>query len=166
MLIRPETSADAAAITGVIERAFADAPHGRHTEQYIVLALRAAGALAVSLVAEQDHDVVGHVACSPVTISNGARHWYGLGPLSVEPAHQSQGIGAALVRAGLAQLRNVSAAGCVVLGDPAYYGRFGFRAVPGLVYPGPPPEYFMALVFAGPVPQGEVTYHAAFASEA
>lgn len=129
-------------------------------------ALRAAGALAVSLVAEQDQEVVGHVACSPVTISDGARHWYGLGPLAVDPAHQSRGIGAALVRAGLAQLRIVSAAGCVVLGDPAYYGRFGFKAVPGLVYPGPPPEYFMALVFAGPVPQGEVSYHAAFASEA
>lgn len=166
MLIRPETSADAAAVTSVIARAFASEPHGSHTEQCIVQALRAAGALAVSLVAEQDQEVVGHVACSPVTISDGARHWYGLGPLAVDPAHQSRGIGAALVRAGLAQLRIVSAAGCVVLGDPAYYGRFGFKAVPGLVYPGPPPEYFMAQVFAGPVPQGEVSYHAAFASEA
>lgn len=166
MLIRLETSADSAAITGVIERAFANAEHTSHTEQFIVKALRAAGALTVSLVAEQDHKVVGHVAYSPVTISSGAQDWYGLGPLAVEPALQSQGIGAALVRAGMARLRTVSAAGCVVLGDPAYYERLGFEVVPGLVYPGPPPEYFMAQVISGLVPQGEVAYHVAFASEA
>jgi predicted N-acetyltransferase YhbS len=166
MLLRPEAPADVTAITHVIERAFTNAQYSSHTEQHIVQALRAAKALTVSLVAEQDHQVIGHVAFSPVTISSGSQHWYGLGPLAVEPAFQSQGIGAALVRAGLAQLHAVSAAGCVVLGEPEYYGRFGYRAIPGLVYPGPPPEYFMAKVFTGPVPQGVVTYHAAFASEA
>jgi len=166
MLIRSETSADALAIVGVIERAFANDAHGPHTEQHIVRALRASGALSVSLVADMGSKVVGHVAYSPVTISNGALHWYGLGPLAVEPAFQSQGVGTALVRAGLAQLRAMSAAGCVVLGDPAYYKRFGFKAIPGLVYPGPPPEYFLGQVFTGSLPQGEVAYHAAFASEA
>jgi putative acetyltransferase len=166
MLIRPETSEDTAAITSVIERAFANALHSSHTEHFIVNALRAAGALTVSLVAEQDHKIVGHVACSPITISSGALDWYGLGPLAVDPALQSQGIGAALVRAGMAQLRTVSAAGCVVFGDPAYYGRFGFKVISGFVYPGPPPEYFMAQAISGFVPQGEVAYHVAFASEA
>jgi putative acetyltransferase len=71
-----------------------------------------------------------------------------------------------LVRAGIAQLRAISAAGCVVFGNRNYYCRFGFHQVPGLDYPGPPPENFMAQVFSGRVPQGEVAYHAAFASEA
>jgi putative acetyltransferase len=166
MLIRPETPVDIAAITRVTERAFAHAVHSSHTEQFIVEALRAAGALTVSLVAEQDQVIVGHVAYSPVTIGNGAHDWYGLGPLAVDPALQSRGIGSALVRAGMARLRAVSAAGCVVLGAPAYYGRFGFKVIPGLVYPGPPPEYFMAQVISGVVPHGEVAYHVAFASEA
>lgn len=164
MLIRPETAADTAAIAGVIARAFGNAPHSSHTEQYIVRELRAAGTLAVSLVAERGNKVVGHVAFSPVTIGSDAQHWYGLGPLAVEPGLQSQGIGAALVRAGLAQLRKLSAAGCVVLGEPAYYRRFGFKVVPGLFYPGPPPEYFMAQSFTGEVPQGAVAYHAAFST--
>ena len=164
MVIRPETSADAAAIASVVERAFAKGPFTSNTEQYIVRALREARALSVSLVAMQDEKLVGHVAFSRVKVSDGAKHWYGLGPLAVEPQFQCNGIGSALVRAGIEQLRALSAAGCVVLGDPAYYGRFGFRVIDGLVYPGPPAEYFMAQVFSGPVPQGEVTYHAAFAS--
>lgn len=164
--IRPETPADADAISGLIARAFAAEQFTSHTEQFIVRALRDAGALAVSLVAEHERTIVGHVAFSPVTITSGDAHWYGLGPLAVAPAFQKQGIGSALVLAGIGQLRSMSAAGCVVLGDPAYYGRFGFRTTAGLVYPGPPPEYFMALRFAGPVPRGEVAYHAAFGSEA
>ncbi|WP_225781928.1 GNAT family N-acetyltransferase [Xenophilus sp. Marseille-Q4582] len=167
MIIRTETTLeDSAAIARVIERAFASAEHTSHTEQFIVRALRAAGALTVSLVAEKDRRIVGHVAYSPVTISSGVKDWYGLGPLAVDPDFQSQGIGAALVRAGIERLRTLSAAGCVVLGDPAYYGRFGFKVMPGLVYPGPPSEYFMAQALSGFPPQGEVAYHAAFASEA
>lgn len=166
MLIRPEASKDAPGISSLVERAFANAAHTSHTEQFIVKALRAAGALTISLVAEQDRKVIGHVAYSPVTISSGTQNWYGLGPLTVDPALQSHGIGAALVRAGMAQLRTFGAAGCVVLGDPAYYRRFGFQVMPSLVYPGPPPEYFMAQVISGLVPQGEVKYHAAFGSEA
>ncbi|TXI51180.1 MAG: N-acetyltransferase, partial [Lysobacter sp.] len=107
-----------------------------------------------------------HVAFSPVNIAVGAESWYGLGPLSVAPEFQRQGIGSSLVHAGIAQLQAMSAAGCVVLGDPQYYGRFGFAATPGLTYPGPPPEYFMAKPFNGSAPHGVVTYHAAFESEA
>lgn len=163
--IRPERPEDAAAIALVIERAFASAPFSSHTEQFIVRALREAQALAVSLVAQQGTAVVGHVACSPVSISSGASGWYGLGPVSVAPERQVQGIGSALVRAALAQLRTLGAAGCVVLGEPAYYGRFGFHAAAGLAYPGPPAEYFMACPFAGASPSGEVSYHPAFDSK-
>jgi len=166
MQIRPEAPPDAPAIAGVIQRAFAPEQFSSHTEQFIVRSLREAGALTVSLVADREQAIVGHVAFSPVTIAGRECRWYGLGPLAVDPTCQRQGIGAALVVAGLEQLRALSAAGCVVLGEPAYYGRFGFRPDPGLVYPGPPPEYFLAQAFAGPAPNGEVAYHAAFLATA
>ena len=156
MRVRAEIPADEAAIADVIARAFSVAPHSSHTEQFIVAALRNSGALAISLVAVREAELVGHIAFSAVTISNGARGWYGLGPVAVDPPLQGRGIGSALMRAGLAQLRAASAAGCVVVGDPTYYRRFGFREVEGLVYPGLPPEYFMALAFESqPMPRGD-----------
>jgi len=164
--IRNETPNDAAVIEGVTAAAFLNAPHTSHTEQFIVAALRAAGALCVSLVAEAEGNVVGHVAVSPVTISDGAVGWYGLGPISVLPAWQGRGVGAALMRAALEALREMGAAGCVVLGDPAFYGRFGFKAEPGLVLPDVPPEYFIAIrLGAVDLPCGVVTYHAGFESQ-
>ncbi len=166
MFIRPEVTADAASITGVIERAFANHPFSSQTEHFIVNALRSAGALTVSLVAEKRSKVVGHVAISPISISDGTLRWYGLGPVAVEAALQGQGIGSALVREALIQLRSLGAAGCVVLGEPAYYRRFAFQSSGSLVYPGPPPEHFMSQAFAGTAPRGEVAYHEAFASEA
>lgn len=162
MQIRPERQSDIAAIHAVTERAFNGAPHSDGSEPHIVCALRDACALAVSLVAEVDGRVVGHVAISAVTITDGSANWYGLGPLSVEPAQQGEGVGSLLMRAALRRLTERDAAGCVVLGDPAYYGRFGFAVCPGLVYPGVPAEYFMALSFDGSRPQGTVSYHPAF----
>jgi putative acetyltransferase len=160
--IRSETPGDAGAIGDVTIAAFAEAEHAGHTEQFIVAALREAAALTISLVAEQDGCIVGHVAVSPVTISDGAENWYGLGPISVLPEFQGQGIGSQLMRHALAVLDEIGAAGCVLLGDPGYYNRFGFRVLDGLVYPGPPVEYFMALSLDGSTAQGEVSYHAAF----
>ncbi|ANH74220.1 acetyltransferase family protein [Ralstonia insidiosa] len=162
VLIRPEAPADAASIEAVTIAAFREAEHTSHNEQDIVRALREAGALTVSLVAERDGAVVGHVAISPVSIADGTSGWFGLGPISVLPAEQGCGIGACLMRAALDQLRTLGAAGCVVLGDPAYYGRFGFRAEPSLVFPRVPAEYFQALIFRGTLPNGAVTYHPGF----
>jgi len=82
--------------------------------------------------------------------------------VSVAPDRQSQGIGRALIEAGLADLRQRGARGCVVMGEPAYYGRFGFVPDPRLTYPGPPPEYFMALAFGPAEGSGDVRYHPAF----
>ncbi len=73
-----------------------------------------------------------------------------------------RGIGSLLMRDALRRLRERGAAGCVLLGNPAYYARFGFMPEPSLVLPGVPPEYFQALRFDGPWPRGVVTYHAAF----
>lgn len=160
--IRSEQPADIPAIEELTIAAFLDAPHTSHTEQHIVNALRQAGMLTLSLVAEAAGEIVGHVAVSPVTISDGRAGWYGLGPISVTPRLQGQGIGSQLMRRALADLRELGATGCVLLGDPGYYGRFGFRAEPGLVLPGVPPEYFQALSFGGAIPAGTVSYHEAF----
>ncbi len=163
MQISAETPADIDAIFALTQQAFRDHPHSQQTEGHIINALRAAGVLTVSLVARDGGRPVGHVAFSPVTISDGAADWYGLGPVAVLPAMQGLGIGTALIQAGLAELKALGAAGCVVLGDPAYYSRFGFTATAALVYPGVPPEYFMAQAYRRPA-SGQVTYHQGFAA--
>lgn len=160
--IREEVPADVPSIEAVTVAAFLHAPHTSHTEQHIVNALRCAGALTISLVAELDGALVGHVALSPVSISDGSAHWFGLGPISVLPTHQGHRVGSALMAAALAALREQGAQGCVLLGDPGYYGRFGFCATPDLVLPGTPPEYFQALHLGTTTPRGSVTYHTAF----
>ncbi len=163
--LRTETPADIAAITEVTEAAFRTLAVSRHTEQYIVLALRAAGALTISLVAEADGRAVGHIAFSPVTISDGTPDWYGLGPVSVLPDCQRRGIGSALIREGLSRLKALNARGCCLVGHPGYYQRFGFRPVPGLTVEGVPPEFFFALPFDDHLPQGTVIFHEGFAAD-
>ncbi|WP_208510186.1 GNAT family N-acetyltransferase [Variovorax paradoxus] len=160
--IRQETPADAPAIEAVTIAAFEHAAHTSHTEQFIVRALRARGQLTVSLVAIEDEAIVGHVAVSPIRIDGQTGDWYGLGPLSVRPGCQGRGIGSQLMAQALDALRLRRAGGCVLLGDPTYYARFGFRAEPGLTLPGVPPEYFMALALAGAMPTGSVAYGEAF----
>ena len=162
MIIRDEQPADVGPIHSLTERAFRTAAHTSHTEQFIVAALRREGALSASLVAEEAGVLQGHVALSPVILSDGTRGWFGLGPLSVLPEWQRRGIGSALMEAALQRLRERGAAGCVLLGDPGYYARFGFRPAPGLVLPDVPPEYFQALVLRGAAPIATVRYHAAF----
>jgi putative acetyltransferase len=164
MIIRNEIESDAQAIAEITQTAFATCPYGDHTEQFIINALRAAGALTVSLVAEIDRNVVGHVAFSPVTISDGNPHWYGLGPVSVLPQHQRQGIGTALICEGLSLLKARGAQGCVLVGEPAYYQRFGFRNPSPLTLEGVPPQYFLALPFEDQTPRGVVVFHTAFSA--
>jgi putative acetyltransferase len=166
MHIRAELPNDAEAIAQVTIRAFQNAPHTDHTEQFIVRELRAANSLTVSLVAELHGQIVGHVAVSPVTISDGSPHWFGLGPISVAPEFQGQGVGSELMNAAVSALHELSAQGCVLLGDPSYYRHFGFHPVPGLMLPGVPAEYFQAMPIRGLLPQGEVKYHEAFNAKA
>jgi len=164
MVIRSETPADRDAVTEVTIEAFKDHPISKQTEHFIVEALRRAGALAVSLVAEMDGQVVGHIAFSPVTISDGTPGWFGAGPLSVLPARQKHGIGSALVREGLAVLKEHGARGCALVGDPAYYRRFGFANDPGLIHDGIPQEVFLVLDFGRERPRGKVALHEAFSA--
>ncbi len=160
--IRDETAADVQAIESVTIAAFLHAPHTDHTEQFIVRSLRDSGSLSISLVAEAEGTVVGHVAVSAVFILSGAKGWFGLGPLSVLPQHQRRGVGSLLMHETLRRLRERGAAGCVLLGEPQYYSRFGFNADPSLVLPGVPPEYFQAISFDSSRPSGTVSYHRAF----
>jgi len=165
IVIRSETNGDVAAITEVTVAAFKTLEISNHTEQFIILALRAAKVLTVSLVAESGGRVVGHVAFSPVTISDGTRNWYGLGPVSVLPAYQRQGIGKALILEGLSRLKGLNAQGCCLVGHPDYYRKFGFKNMPGLVHKGVPQEVFLALSFDGQTPQGIVTFHEGFKAD-
>lgn len=165
ILVRPETPHDATSIEEVTRQAFASHPHSRQTEHFIVRALREANALTLSLVAEVSGGVVGHVAFSPVTLSDGSPGWYGLGPVSVLPSMQKQGIGRSLIEKGLSTLRAQGAAGCVLVGEPAFYRRFGFAQDPRLRLPGVPQEYFLALPFGPSAAQGEVIFHPAFSAE-
>ncbi|WIO73690.1 N-acetyltransferase [Porticoccaceae bacterium LTM1] len=163
--IRKETNDDIQKIHDVIVSAFLNAPHTDHTEQFIVRELRKAGALSLTLVAEVDGEIVGHVALSPVAISDGSTGWYGLGPISVVPDKQGEGIGSQLMLDALAELKKLGAQGCVLLGDPGYYQRFGFKPIDGLILQGVPAEYFQAALLKGDWPQGEVTYHEAFSAK-
>lgn len=159
IVIRDETNTDAAVITEVTIAAFESLEISKHTEQFIIQALRSTGALTLSLVAEVDGRVVGHIAFSPVAISDGTHHWYGLGPVSVLPMYQRMGIGKALIQEGLSRLKDLGAQGCCLVGHPQYYRKFGFENVAGLVLSGVPQEVFFALSFNGRFPQGNVTFH-------
>ena len=165
ILIRPETPADVSAIAEVTVAAFRTLAISNHTEQFIISALRAAKALTVSLVAEVDERVVGHIAFSPVTISDGSLGWYGLGPVSVLPDYQRRGIGGALIREGLSRLKGLGARGCCLVGHPEYYRRSGFENMPGLVHEGVPKEVFLAMSFDGHIPQGIVEFHEGFKAD-
>ena len=165
IVIRTETSADIDAITEVTSAAFETLEISNHTEQFIIEVLRAAKALTVSLVAELDGRVVGHVAFSPVTISDGTRDWYGLGPVSVLPEYQGKGFGKALIQEGLLRLKDIDAKGCCLVGHPQYYRKFGFENVAELVLEGVPQDVFFALSFDGHFPHGNVTFHEGFKAD-
>lgn len=163
--IRKERPSDIQRIHDVTVAAFLAAPHTDHTEQFIVRSLRESDALTISLVAEDNSNIVGHAALSPVNISDGSDHWYGLGPISVLPKEQIKGIGSLLMNTAIRELQSINAKGCVLLGDPNYYQRFGFKPQKGLILPNVPPEYFQVLILQTSIPQGIVTYHKAFSAK-
>lgn len=162
IMIRGENPRDVAAIRTLTEAAFRDMAFADGDEHELVDRLRGDGDLTLSLVAEDAERIVGHVAVSPVTIDGKPGDWYGLGPISVLPSLQRGGIGSRLMQRTIADMRQMGAAGIVLLGDPAYYSRFGFEHDPRLEYPGPPPEYFQRLVITGSAPTGIVSYASAF----
>jgi putative acetyltransferase len=162
MLIRDEQGRDEHAIRQLVADAFRDHPHSDRSEHFLVDALRRSGALTLSLIAEVGGAQAGYIAFSPVRIGGVFQDWYGLGPVAVSPSRQGSGIGQALVRGGLERLGATGAAGCVLLGEPGFYGRFGFKARPQLTFDGAPAEFFLSLPFGPAIPAGAVEYHSNF----
>jgi putative acetyltransferase len=164
MIIRKETPSDIEAITAITKAAFENHPFSRNTERFIIHALRSRNALTISLVAEAQGRLVGHIAFSPVTFTDQSPNWYGLGPISVLPAYQRRGIGTQLLNEGLGVLKDLGAEGCVLVGDPGFYSRFGFKSPDGLSHEGVPQENFLALSFCDKIPTGTVEFHPAFSA--
>jgi putative acetyltransferase len=157
--IRPERSGDAIAV-----RALLDAAFGGDTESKVVEQLRADGDFVLSLVAENSEGIAGYAGFPRLVLRLDERNVpvAGLAPVGVSPPLQRRGIGGALIRDGLARLRDRAERLVFVLGDPAYYGRFGFTVMEGFVsrYAGP---YFQALMLAPDAPKaGRVSYPRAF----
>ena len=164
--IRPEKESDFDRIEEITVSAFRDHPFSENIEHLIIRELRKTGDLSLSLIAEVGGTVVGHIAISPVTVGGKDVGWYGVGPLSVQPEFQNQGVGSALVRAGLKILEVMGAGGCALVGDPNYYRRFGFKADVRMTLVHVPPENFMVFAFKEPPPMGEVVFHPAFSVKA
>lgn len=166
MVIRTERPGDETPIARLLYAAFHNHPQhpagAEPVEHDIVARLRADHALALSLVAETDGDIVGHLALSPARVGPSGPGWLLLGPLGVLPVRQGQGVGSALVRQALGRLADTGAAGVVLVGDPGFYGRFGFAAVPGLGWPGVPERYVLAVSFGLARPMGDIAAHPAF----
>lgn len=160
MLIRTEIASDIPAVGEVVTKALRLLPQSTGTEAAIVERLRAEDGLMLSLVAEEEGEVLGYLAASAALIG-GEAGWALIGPLAVLPARHGEGIGTALMVEAFHRLRG-PCRGVVLVGDPAYYGRFGFRAFPGLGVSGCPPEVVQALPFDGSKPRGEVIHHPAF----
>ena len=162
MIIRYEKPSDIETITEVTKAAFRDHSFNQQTEHLIIHDLRAADALSISLVAEIDGQIIGHIAFSPVTVSDGTANWHGLGPISVLPEFQGFRIGTALINHGLALLKPMKSGGCALIGLPTYHDRFGFKNYAQLIHEGVPQEIFVAKAFCGTVPSGTVEFHHAF----
>ncbi|WIY24798.1 GNAT family N-acetyltransferase [Parasedimentitalea psychrophila] len=162
MRIRDEISGDEAAIHELTKIAFAPVEMSDGSEPQIVDGLRESGNLTLSLVAMDDDQIVGHAAFSPVTISGSGGQWFGLGPISVHPERQRAGIGRQLIEKGLERLRSLDADGCVLVGDPAYYTRFGFSSPGDLTFGEVPTKFVQALAFEAKLAKGEVQYASAF----
>lgn len=161
--IRAERPGDEDIIHELTQAAFAPMSYSSGTEGAIIRALRANGELALSLVAEEDGEIIGHVAFSPVTIGGHYDDWFGLGPISVRADRQRQGIGHALIREGIHRLKALGAKGCALVGDQAVYKGVGFVSDGELTYEGVPDIYVQHLTLSGHTPHGALTFSSAFA---
>lgn len=162
LIIRPEKVEDISRIDQIIKAAFEQISHSNQKEHLLVADLRKHDALTLSLVAKRDHELLGHIAFSEVTINDEFTSWYGLAPVSVDPEYQHRGIGSKLIEHGLKELKNLGAGGCVLVGEPDYYRRFGFRHQNNLAYEGIPEEYFLVQSFSEEIPSGQIKYHPLF----
>jgi putative acetyltransferase len=118
--------------------------------------------LSVSLVAIVGSALVGQITFSPASVSSDRGQWYALGPVSVAPERQREGIGGALIDAGMKAIESLGAAGCILTGDPVYYSRRGFALAPEHCPESEPEEYFMLRLTGVEQPVGTFAFHEAF----
>lgn len=157
--IRQEKAGDEAAIAEVTRVAFAPKAFSDGSEAVLPAQLREAGALVLSLVAEEKKSIIGHIALSPAKV--GVAKWLAVGPVSVRPDRQGRGIGSALVNNAVAVARAYGRGGVVLTGDPAFYGRLGFVHSDAMTLGGKPNKHLQFIAFDGD-PVGDVHFHAAF----
>jgi putative acetyltransferase len=160
--IRHESAEDAQAIHDLTARAFAPMPFADGDEQMLPARFRSAKALSLSLVAELKGKIVGQLTLTPAIAANGAPGWFALGPISVDPSYQKQGIGSTMIAAAITWLRAQNAAGCALVGNPAYYSRFGWLPFPELAPPGEPSKYYQILPLADAEPTTVIHFHPLF----
>lgn len=164
MLIRYEAPDDFDAIHDLTSTAFKPMPYSDGTEAEIIRRLRVAGDLTISLVVEEGGEILGHVAFSPVTIDGAHGGWFGLGPISVKPERQRQGIGTALIARGLELLKGMGASGCALIGNPDVYRGAGFGSDGQLSYHDLDRRLVQRIVLRGPTPSGTLRFAPAFES--
>jgi putative acetyltransferase len=160
--IRHECAEDAQAIHDLTARAFAPMPFAGGDEQLLPARFRSANVLALSLVAELGGKVIGQLTLTPAIAADSAPGWFALGPISVDPDYQKHGIGSRMIAAAIGWLKSKNAAGCALVGNPAYYGRFGWRPAPDLTPAGEPAEYYQILPLADAEPKTIISFHPLF----
>ena len=158
MKIRSETPQDIQIVHAITADSFKSMPYSNGAEPFIIDALRADGDLILSLVIEKESEIIAHIAFSPVQIGQENIEWLGLGPVSVLPSHQRQGIGSFLIKSGLKRIKERGAKGCALIGNPQYYERFGFKSVKGFSYQNVDRQYVMQKPFEGEYKLGELSY--------
>ena len=158
--IRTHISCKSPSVCGVVPIEIRSEQAG--DEQDLLNRLRETGALALSLVAMDGDRLVGQITLSPATPSDGSGPWFALGPVSVAPACQSQGIGSQLIRAGLDEISAQGALGCVLTGNPAYSERCGFELAPNNVPKQESPEFFQLKLQKAAKAEGCFAFHSAF----
>lgn len=160
--IRPERAGDETRIYEITELAFRDRPYAGGDEQDLINRLRDLGKLTLSLVALDREELIGQVTFSPAELSDGSGPWFALGPVSVTPSRQSEGIGGMLVREGLEQISALGALGCILTGNPVYYRRFGFELAPANVPQEESVEFFQLKLIAADSAEGTFSFLAEF----
>lgn len=162
MQLQLETNADITAIHKLTQDAFRGRPYADGDEQEVIDRLRASNALTLSLLAFDNETLVGQITFSPASLEDGSAPWFALGPVSVTPARQGEGIGGLLIEQGLAEMQKLGALGCILTGNPDYYRRFGFQSAPANAPSNEPAEYFMLRLIAEAEPAGRFSFHPAF----
>lgn len=160
--IRFERTGDERAIHAMVTRAFDGHPYSDGDEQDVIDRLRQDSDLILSLVAVDGDTILGQITYSPAILMNGDLGWVVLGPVAVEPAHQGNGIGRALIESGEAVMKERRAKGVTVLGDPQIYSRFGFEPDTPMWLAGELGWAFQVKSFGAPIPDCEQRYVRAF----